>query len=729
MKPVYALFCTIILAATIPDVLADAPAIGISTEPATILVNYKDNHTSAHVIISTMKTTGLPALYLRAGPAKFGDINATISFPGNAARDFIYLPATTSQKEDVPIDVSGIDVPGTYTATLDLALQGEGSTLLSTKAEIVRASSTFSPTVGGPAMKNGQLELSVNSNTFRTTFSLQNPPTSRARDFRIVINPPLDKYLKAIPDTIRVSSGDQREIILAVQNALPLGPSIGTVDISDVEDPNLIKQLIINVTRTLNFWTATIIIFGLVLAGSVLSVVLNNVFPVSLTRFKNRGSLTDIENGIGACTGASGFLQSALLAEAARLRLLNGAFSWYTTSKGEQIKALADFLSILKSRLEITERISGERIAVAQSTRVSVGVGAQIEERLTAAEDALLDGRVDNAKTLLDEATNLRATTNSPNVIVALRADLTAQVSALIAAAGNPTNRPEVITNILKSLGQALPGIPTMPVDQLLLIDKHFNAARVYIEDFEPAAQRKPSLNEFANQFAAIVKSDVASQDTRLLTSLIQNELLPTDVAKAITVKAGRIECASEVHPYQIETFQFEFNNPVIKHLVAARHLCKYEWIFGDDSKAPTYDRCNHFFMWEKSDDNEVNSSIFVKAKKVVRKWLNVGDADVTLPKFSTRTVSVKVTAPYDPEISQTFPQTIKLLPKARHGKAAVGIQVTTFAISFIVAVFAAFGAQYGTIPALDSLSAWMTPFLFGFSLDQIRDKTLVTTR
>jgi hypothetical protein len=192
MKGVCALCCATVVLATSRHVVADAPAIGISTEPATILANYRDNHASAHVILTTTKTAGLPALYLRAGPAKFGDIIASISFPHNDGRDFISLSATTSQREEVPIDITGIDISGTYNAALEVALLGEGSPFLSTKVEIIRASSGFSPTLGGPALKNGQLELAVGSSSFRTTFSVQNPPSSREREFQIVLNPPLN---------------------------------------------------------------------------------------------------------------------------------------------------------------------------------------------------------------------------------------------------------------------------------------------------------------------------------------------------------------------------------------------------------------------------------------------------------------------------------------------------------------------------------------------------------
>jgi hypothetical protein len=57
-------------------------------------------------------------------------------------------------------------------------------------------------------------------------------------------------------------------------------------------------------------------------------------------------------------------------------------------------------------------------------------------------------------------------------------------------------------------------------------------------------------------------------------------------------------------------------------------------------------------------------------------------------------------------------------------GWGAIGMQVLRFAVTLVVAVCAAFGAQCATVPEQLTLSERDGFVPFGFSLDQLRSKT-----
>jgi hypothetical protein len=49
-------------------------------------------------------------------------------------------------------------------------------------------------------------------------------------------------------------------------------------------------------------------------------------------------------------------------------------------------------------------------------------------------------------------------------------------------------------------------------------------------------------------------------------------------------------------------------------------------------------------------------------------------------------------------------------------------VEVTGFIITALISVLVAYSAQYATAGPLNTLNAWLTPFLFGFGLDQLRN-------
>src|SRR5262249_52914181 len=115
----------------------------------------------------------------------------------------------------------------------------------------------------------------------------------------------------------------------------------------------------------------------------------------------------------------------------------------------------------------------------------------------------------------------------------------------------------------------------------------------------------------------------------------------------------------------------------------------------------PSHERCQHFFTHGHQGQQK-------------------GKGKSELPWR----IEVTLTPPFETGEPELFHQCITLRPPHSRGWGTIGIQVFTFVISFLTATAAAFAAQYGTIPDLTVPSTLLTAFLFGFSLDQIRDRT-----
>lgn len=674
-------------------------SIGITTEPSSIPVHYDKSAGSGYVVLTTSDEKGLPDLVLRASRAVSGSTVANITFPDNGGRDFIRVPATQQLTRRIPIDVTGLDVPGTYEGQVDIALQAEGSLLATTTIHAVRDNSNFLPVIGGPAYKNDQIEYSVEGDDSVASFWIANPQTARARDYVISVEGNLNGAIVPQPDTFSLAPGEQKNIFVTANSNLKLGTFLNTIKISDASDKKLSKEVLIHVTRVRAKYEQTAILFGLVLLGALLSLLLNNIFPVTLAKKRVRSTLSSLDSRIRASVDDTSLLSSTLLAETARIRLLSNDIAWYTTTKQEQIKIVDNLIAELTARVAVADAVHDLRNYFGEASDIAVRAILQAEQRLCEAEDHLVDGKPDLAQTIVDEVGKLRTDATTSAAITALRAELEPAIKALLATFPSDPARPSSISYILEDLTSSAPSIATLSDDGALDLERKFQIARIYLQDFERALKRVQGWKDFQTMFVSLLSGDVASPKIELLTSLMLHEITPNMIADEIKNEQCDITGDSKVRACQMTEFRLEFRDPAIQGVPAARRLCGYSWSFDDTLSTPTHDRCSHFF----------------RRGSFLKRWMT--------RKPSARTFSVTVTPPCNLGQQTTFEKTITLLPMEGRGFGAIGIQVFTFIISFLVAVAAAYGTQYATLPTLDSLSTIIAPFLFGFSLDQIRDK------
>lgn len=602
-----------------------------------------------------------------------------------------------------------------------------GVAAVSAKVAAVREAANFAPVIGGAAFKDGRIVFAAPDGGAQASFTVQNPAGARARRVEILFAPPLQHALAVTPSVFDLPPGGQRVVFLT-DAALAQGQTTGTMTIRDATEPALAVDVLVSASRGWSAVRRTAVLFVLVFFGALLSVVLNNIFPVSLAKRLTRESLTEAESVIQGLSGASSVLQAALMAETARLRLLNGQFSWYTTTKAEQMKQVEVLLASLKSSIAIADSIARLRAAIQLGGRIATRDIVALEERLSDAEDSLMDGKQDLAKATVDEVAHLRTAALADAALAGLREQLVRDVAQLLAMPASQGNRPQAIEQILADLRQSAPTIGGLSREDLLDLEGDYQIAHVFIRDFEPHLERDSNLLLFQDRFVAMLRSDVAAAQTRLLVALARQGLAPEDIAQRIGAGKGEVSCADKVRVYRMAEFAFRFSDPAIQVIVAARRLCSYSWDFGDASITPPHDRCQHFFTWTKGDAVQTGWAPVARAMRFLQSNQPQEEEGAAIRRVAV-TVTVTVTPPVGTSVSpKAFTRNIVLLPKAEHGWGAIGMQVSTFFVSFLVAVCAAYGTQYATLPTIDSLSSWFAPFLFGFSLDQVRDRTTKTS-
>ena len=137
----------------------------------------------------------------------------------------------------------------------------------------------------------------------------------------------------------------------------------------------------------------------------------------------------------------------------------------------------------------------------------------------------------------------------------------------------------------------------------------------------------------------------------------------------------------------------------------AARQLPSYKWEFDDLASRPDDgEQCKHFFL---------------PPRGLARIW-----RFVSLQGSLTREVQVTVSMPSLSSVSYPFKKVLRFRAQRDHTSSLTATQVMTFIITTATAVLAAYGTQYGSAtPGVIDWSACVSARLFGFGIDQVRDR------
>jgi hypothetical protein len=702
----------------------DLPAVTLAMDPASLVVGPEATASSGIVIVTIADGRGLPAMTLRSRPAKVGEHLAFIRFPDNNNKDWILLPAQSADRAEIQIEIVDVLASGVYEGLIEAMISGRQNVASTAKVAVYRADSNFAPAFEGEMVKNNRVEFTTSSSNREFVFSVQNPSTGIERVFKLALEPPTDATVKQQeassretqntlsalsfhPATFRLRPGQEQAVVARVRDGLPSGSSFHVIKISDANTPTLSKNMVVALKVPTSPWGwPTWLTLGLVLLGAVLSLLLNNIFPPSLAKRRNRQLLNDSSAFIRNCTKASGFVQSALLAENSHIRLLNGQILSFSTTKAAQLSEIDRLIKNLEEKQQVAYRISTLRDSAARNTDLPARMEVALEEDLLEAEEILLDGEVENAKAKVEEATRLRTTGLSETYLKQFRLDLPGEIQTLLEniAGGGASNDP-FISQCVTRLKNHQNAIATLQVLQLLALERDYHTVNIYM-NFEEAVGGRQKFDSLRAPLLALLKSNSASPEVSRLLSLVRHDIALSDIETAIKQSKFSLKWAPKMpRAYELADFWFEFDNPQLQNVPAARRLPSFEWDFDDGISSPLYERARHFFQSRRGGWQSP--------------WRKMGrKIPYTVP------VTLQVKPPYSAEPSVSKKETITIREPASHGWGAVGIQLTSFGVSFILAVLLAFSTQYAVIPELNSFTAYLTPLLFGFSLDQIRDKT-----
>jgi hypothetical protein len=198
----------------------------------------------------------------------------------------------------------------------------------------------------------------------------------------------------------------------------------------------------------------------------------------------------------------------------------------------------------------------------------------------------------------------------------------------------------------------------------------------------------------------------------------------PQEIQEALN--SGFSACDISVHPpqpfpEQTTSFEFRFRDRRLNESPLAANLT-YNWDFGDGRSPALGKKCVHSFAKRRK-------RVFAKLGKngdddVVE--LNVRDCAGDKHKFNGKNgddyvVQVGVRDPAGKE--HKFKETVTVKSECMRDRGMRNLELAAFSISFVVACVLAVSFNYTGSEQLNSLNDYVTPFLWGFGLDQVKDR------
>ena len=694
------------------------------------------------------------ALTLTAQPLLLSNYAATLRFSKLAGASRVQLndPRLGCQV-DVPctVDFEIIDAKarGNYVGKVDLDAGSEHLTSAAVNLMVTDTGQT--PVVASDFLKGNTFEFDA---TKEDSFflSLSNPAGSPSRSLKLVALPGTIVAAKSIfdrrhpaspcpskddgvaaqfyPPSLLLDVGANAEIRVAAPQCLKVGTYKSVLQIIDADDGLVVTSKELKISKAASEASRRWALLCWVVLGAALSVALNNAFPLRRARADRFDELSKVKTKLNGCGSIGPALRGALRSEAQRLWLLIDSVTFINTQKDAILTEAAQGVQALSQLVGVADCINSLR---AECTGVALPIRTLlvIEVSLRDAELALMRSDVAGAQARVTAATQLARTDCDAK---ALAGALATDIDKLLAerhngddgvpAAGRSLDlchasreeaikqgRPRSIAQriVLMELNRATVG--TQPLPDLLSLERDFYIAEVWtniieitVANFSDGAKER--LTQMLEPLLTHLEIAPAAEHTQLALALMKSNLSFAHLEDALEQQQAKIACSPYARYLDLETYQFQFLNPVLCAVPAATQLLGYQWQFDDLTTPPDDgDRCKHFF-WPPG--------------RWRRMWHWVG---LSAPPIHKVTVSVSASFL---RVAKTYEFTqVIAMQRQRDRESSLGaIQYITFGITTGMAVLAAFGAQYGgVLPISIDWGAGVTALLFGFGIDQIRDR------
>ena len=747
---------------------AQTPSVTLVLEQASIALPSRSSTGRGEIAI-TLAGLAPAEVTLKASPLAQGDARGFVEFPGNGGHDTIRLDApalhcSAGATCHVPFSVMDLWPAGVFTGTIEAWAPG-GTKLGSAPISAIRLASTFRPIVTSEQMHDGHIVVDVDGNTPKIVLlSVQNPSGSPPHGFELLVCPQdgaaycpqrggqqTSTTASFEPAVFWLEPGAAQTVSVAVQPCPTRNSCTLSMLVRNEQNPDEAVTTLVSV----NQWNASqwrqSWLFAAVVTGSVVSVLLNNLFPTTRAKQGVRDVIRRVEDRLRDSPNVGNGLHDLLHTEATRLKLVLQRIWFTNATKQTELQSAQQATGTLTLTVEAAHRLSLLR-ADAAASNLSIMVFTSVRNKLLEAEEALRIGDLDTATSRLNEAQARIVQARADAEQAELRRSLQGQIGKLMtergvrpASAANrapnvppppleqPTGRNPYIFSLVKQLDADASGYDALSTQDLLDTERDFYVVDVWTEYMErkldefsgdPLSQdqqaeawktRKQEWEKFSEVLLRCLRCCPTADQTQILIDLVRHDTTPEDVVRALKRGAARIECDQQPNYLEPVDIAFVIMDPVLSNVQAVRRLLSYDWSFGDDtSPPPDVDSCRHYFRKPKMERSK--KALFSTLPEPVYKALFS-----ELPA-SAYTVSVSVAVPFTD--TPRFGFNRQVTPKTLH---AVDVSRMTglvgFAITSAIAVVTAFGTKYATsVPNAVGWSDCLTAFLLGFGLDQLRD-------
>ncbi|MGH7451391.1 MAG: hypothetical protein ACRENG_08620, partial [bacterium] len=474
----------------------------------------------------------------------------------------------------------------------------------------------------------------------------------------------------------------------------------------------------------------------LVLIGSVFSLILGTAIPRTIVKLKNRRWAQEIATEIREHAESGSPISVKLAVLRNKLGYLNDGIKWYGVKVTERIEEINRLKAELEADLKVVVAIKHLRNRVEQTALIPRSLETKVENLLMLAERNLLEGDRENAKAKIDDA---RKIFDEKEALAQLQAELTEAIQVLAQLPENPSGvdwMDELIKQLIALKPDSL--APEQLPEKLSEIQRQYAIVDLYWNKFiNDILKRFSDFETQKDKLLELLKigltSEAALQEADDLVRAMNIKLSESDIINSIQKDGGRIIVSTSTPlPEQIITFRFVLRDRHKDESFLARRL-RYEWNFGDETNVDVGKERLHYFrkkskswrsrlknLWRSkaaalppvsSDRASSPASMDHREDKSSVKPAEP-DYEVTL-KIKDRAGNEIVKAPFKQGIF------IRSYHDKKYRVDISSVEFITFVTVFFVALGFAINMHFDEMKHFHSFKDLVTPFLWGFGLDQ----------
>lgn len=614
-------------------------------------------------------------------------------------------------KREIKLKVSKAKAVGTYEGALVMRNLTR-STEEMLKVHVKKTTPhIFDLELAGVEIKDGRIELESASHDTVFAFWLKNPATGVYRDLKLMFTPDTSFQAAIAPAHFTLEPGNEQMITLRL-SAMPGGKvSTGMLAVVDEMEPGSRKTFLMALRSSYRSPAQIAKFVLLVFAGSVFSLILGTAIPRTIVKLKNRRWLQELATEIREHAESGSPLSVKLAVLRNKLGYLNEGIKWYGVTVTERVEEINRIKTELEADLKVVVASKHLRNRVEQTALIPRSLEAKVENLLALAERNLLEGDRENAKAKIDEA---RKIFDEKEALEQFQTELAEAIAKL------PENSSgsDWMEELIKQLKASPPD--SLPPERLGEVQRRYAIVDLYLNKFKnDILKRFPDYKTHESNLLELLKMGLASETAlqaaedrigAMNLKLFENE---NEIAAAVIADIqqgqGSIQASTFTPlPEQIITFRFVLHDRHKDESFLARRL-RYEWNFGDKTNVDIGKERLHYFHTKPQ-------SWWARLETL---WPGRGAAAPAQPDYE---VTLQIKGRGGKEIAETpFKRGIfiRSYRDKKYRADISSVEFITFVTAFLIALGFAINLHFDEMSHFLSFKDWVTPFLWGFGLDQ----------